>query len=123
MYTIVMRLTRKSNPNDGNSDDRIIVQHNVTHPNLFDVTYTTPELKMSRVFTVDESKVMDFFEDILYSALSDNDPFGHIQVYTAIHPTFIFTVDDIDCNVRRNITNMIRFALRADIKQKRITTE
>ena len=90
---------------------------------MFDVTYTTPELKMSRVFTVDESKVMDFFEDILYSALSDNDPFGNIQVYTAIHPTFIFTVDDIDCNVRRNITNMIRFALRADIKQKRMTSE
>jgi hypothetical protein len=117
-----MRLTRTKEP-EASNDDKIIVQRNVQYFNLFDVTYTTPELKVARKFTADESDVMDFFSDILRSVKTDNDPFGHVQMSTAIHPSFIFTVRDIDCEIRCNIMNMIRFALRADIKQKRITSE
>ena len=122
MYTVVLRLTRKKEP-EASNDDKIIVQHNVQYFNLFDVTYSTPELKVAHKFTADESDVMNFFSDILHSVQSDNDPFGHVQLSTSIHPSFIFTVNDIDCGVRCNIMNMIRFALRADVRQKRICSE
>lgn len=122
MYTIVLRLTRTKEP-EASNDDKIIVQHNTTYPNLFDVTYTTPELKVARKFTADESDVMDFFSDTLRGVQTDNDPFGYVQLSTSIHPSFIFTVSDIDCGVRCNIINMIRFALRADVRQKRIPSE
>jgi hypothetical protein len=121
MYTVVLRLTRKNEP--GSSDDKIIVQHNVQYFNLFDVTYSTPELKMGRKFTADESSVMNFFTDILHSVEKDHDPFEHIQISTSIHPNFMYAVKEIDCSIRCNIINIIRFALRADVKQKRITSE
>ena len=121
MYTVVLRLTRKNEPEA--SDDKIIVQHNVQYFNLFNVTYSTPELKMARTFTADESDVMNFFSDILHSVETDHDPFEHIQISTAIHPNFMYAVKDFDCSIRCNIINIIRFALRADVKQKRITSE
>lgn len=122
MYTVVLRLTRKKEP-EASNDDKIIIQHNVQYFNLFDVTYSTPELKMARKFTADESDVMDFFSDILRGVQTDTDPFEYIQISSAIHPNFIFTVKEFDCSIRCNIMNMIRFALRADIRQKRISSE
>jgi hypothetical protein len=122
MYTIVLRLTRTKEP-EASNDDKIIVQHNTTYPNLFDVTYTTPELKVARKFTADESDVMDFFSDTLRGVQTDTDPFGYVQICTAIHPSFIFKVREFDCEIRCNIMNMIRFALRADVRQKRISSE
>jgi hypothetical protein len=122
MYTIVLRLTRTKEP-EASNDDKIIVQQNTIYPNLFDVTYTTPELKVARKFTADESDVMDFFSDTLRGVQTDTDPFGYVQICTAIHPSFIFKVREFDCEIRCNIMNMIRFALRADIKQKRIASE
>jgi len=122
MYTIVLRLTRKKEP-EASNDDKIIVQHNVQYFNLFDVTYSTPELKVARTFTADESDVMDFFSDTLRGLQTDTDPFEYLQISTSIHPVFIFRVNEFDCDIRCNIMNMIRFALRADIKQKRIPSE
>ena len=121
IYIATMHLTRTGKPSS--SDDKIIVQHNATYPNLFDVTYTTPELQMARKFTVDESKVMDFFGDILASLPYDHDPFEEVQVSTAIHPNILYAVANIGCHVRSIILDTLRFALRADIKQKRITSE
>ena len=121
MYIATLHLTRTGKASS--EDDRILVQHNATYPNLFDVTYTTPELKMARRFTVDESKVMDFLSDVLESLPYDHEPFEEVQVSTAIHPNILYAVANIGMHVRGVILNTIRFALRADIKQKRMTSE
>ena len=121
MYIVTLHLTRTGKASS--EDDRILVQHNATYPNLFDVTYTTPELKMARRFTVDESKVMDFLSDVLESLPYDHEPFEEVQVSTAIHPNILYAVANIGMHVRGVILNTIRFALRADIKQKRMTSE
>ena len=121
MYIVTLHLTRTGKPSS--SDDKILVQHNATYPNLFDVTYMTPELKLARRFTVDESKVMDFLSDILESLPYDHEPFEEVQVSTAIHPNILYAVANIGMHVRGVILNTIRFALRADIKQKRMTSE
>jgi hypothetical protein len=121
MYIVTLHLTRRGKASS--EDDRIVVQHNTTYPNLFDVTYSTPELKMARRFTVDETKVMDFLSDILESLPYDHEPFEEVQVSTAIHPNILYAVANIGMHVRGIILNSIRFALRADIKQKRMTSE
>lgn len=120
-YLASMILTRKDKGSE--FDDKIVIQNNLSYPNLFDVTFTTPGVKVGRKFTVDESKVIDFIGDILQGLRCDTDPFEELQVYTAIHPTFMYKVDDLCCEIRCNIINMIRFALRADIRQKRISSE
>jgi hypothetical protein len=116
-----MHLTRTGKTST--DDDKIIIQRNLQYSNLFNVTYSTPELKMARTFTADESKVMDFFGDILASLPYDHDPFEEVQVSTAIHPNIMYAVANIGCHVRSIILDTLRFALRADIKQKRITSE
>ena len=121
MYTATLHLTRTGKTSS--SDDKIVIQHNLQHANLFDVTYSTPELKMARRFTVDETKVMDFLSDVLESLPYDHEPFEELQVSTAIHPNILYAVANIGVHIRSIILNTIRFALRADIKQKRITTE
>lgn len=121
MYIATLHLTRTGKASS--EDDKILVQYNATYPNLFDVTYTTPELKLARRFTVDESKVMDFLSDVLESLPYDHEPFEEVQVSTAIHPNILYAVANIGCHVRGVILNTIRFALRADIKQKRMTSE
>jgi hypothetical protein len=122
MYIATLHLTRTGKPSVSD-DDKIIIQHNLQYSNLFNVTYSTPELKMARTFTADESKIMDFIGDILLSLPYDHEPFEEVQVSTAIHPNILYAVANINCNVRGVILNTIRFALRADIKQKRITSE
>ena len=122
MYIATLHLTRRGKTSS--DDDKIIIQHNLQHANLFNVTYSTPELKMARTFTTDESKILDFIGDILQSLPYDHEPFEEVQVSTAIHPNILYAVANINnCTVRAIILNTIRFALRADIKQKRITTE
>lgn len=121
MYIASMILTRKDKASE--FDDKIMIQHNANYPNLFDITFTTLGVKLARKFTVDESKVVDFIGDILEGLRCDSDPFEELQFYTAIHPTFMYKVEDVGCAIRSNILNMLRFALRADIKQKRITSE
>jgi hypothetical protein len=78
---------------------------------------------MARTFTTDESKILDFIGDILQSLPYDHEPFEEVQVSTAIHPNILYAVANINCTIRSIILNTIRFALRADIKQKRITSE
>lgn len=120
-YLASIILTRKNKSPE--FDDKIVIQHNLSCPNFFDVTFTTPGVKVARKFTADESKVIEFVGDILQGLWGDFDPFEELQFYTAIHPTFMYKVEDVDCAIRCNIRNMIQFALRADIKQKRISSE
>lgn len=120
-YLASLILTRKDKSSE--FDDKVVIQHNLSCPNFFDVTFTTPGVKVARKFTADESKVVDFIGDILQGLRCDFDPFEELQFYTAIHPTFMYKVDDLCCEIRCNIINMLRFALRADIKQKRISSE
>lgn len=87
-----------------------------THPDssdMFQVVYTTPELRSSRKFVASFTAVLDYANDILTSMRHDTDPFDQIQVTTSIHPIIMYHVSDMDeSDTRDMIMNMLRDSLR-----------
>ncbi len=113
MYRASVYFTRKDM--NSYSDDRIIVTARNDSRDLFDVKYDTPDLK-NRKFTTSCSGVLQYVGDILNSMQHDMDPFEHIQVNTAVHPSVMYHVADMDdSEVRNLILDMMRDALRADV--------
>ena len=97
-------------------DDQITIFSVPECSQAYKVVYHTPELKRDKVFTTSYHGVMQYIEDTIFSMVHDLEPFEHIQVYTAIHPSVLYSPGDMaDEGVRKLIINMIRDALRHDI--------
>lgn len=98
-------------------DDVIQVSENGESRDLFDVRFTTPELRKSKTFTFTESKVMDYISDILRALPIDMDPFENVQLTTAIHPIIFYHVSDMARpDTRTTVMDMIQTALRTDVQ-------
>lgn len=98
------------------SDDAILVTADPDTPDIFEVVYRTPEVKMDRKFFASYSGVLDYIEDTLTSMRHDMDPFENIQVLTAIHPSVLYHVSDMDESVTRDlIIKMIGDSLRRSV--------
>ena len=97
-------------------DDKITIRQSDESCDLYTVVYHTPDVRSDRQFTTTEARVQQYLEDVLDSLVCDTDPFEHVQVYTAIHPSVIYHVSDLESTVmRRRILNQIRDALRFDV--------
>lgn len=106
----------------GPRDDEVINFREVEYEDggrMFDVTYSSPDLKLTRSFVGPEYKVLQYLEDILSSVRHDTQPFEHIQVSTAIHPPILYHAMDMDdSDIRHLILNMVRDSLRTTISRK-----
>lgn len=114
MHNATLLLTR---PNKSSAhDDRVVISQTPECPDMFRVTYTSPEFKNTREFITSYSSALNYVEDILVSLQYDVEPFEHVQSYTAIHPAVLYhSVDMSDCCVRRIILNQFRDALRFNV--------
>ena len=115
MHCFTLLFTRAGQRSD--QDDKIIVS---THPDsseVFQVVYSTPELRTGRKFLASFGGVLDYTGDILTSMRHDTDPFDCIQVSTCIHPIVLYHVSDMDESVTRDLVmNMIRDSMRYNVK-------
>ena len=115
MHCFTLLFTRQGHRSD--QDDKIVV---MTHPDssdMFQVTYSTPELRMARKFVASFTGVLDYANDVLTSMRHDTDPFECIQVSTAIHPIVLYHVADMDESVTRDmVMNMLRDSLRFSVR-------
>jgi hypothetical protein len=60
--------------------------------------------------------VMSYITDILKSLKYDVDPFDRVQVMTCLHPSVMYSVEDLESGIaRRNIEDIIYTALRAQV--------
>lgn len=115
MHCFTLLFTRKNERST--QDDKIVV---TTHPDssdMFQVVYSTPELKMARKFVASFTGVLDYANDVLTSMRNDTDPFECIQVSTAIHPVILYHVSDMDeSDTRDMVMNMLRDSLRFSVR-------
>lgn len=115
MHCFTLLFTRQGQPS--NNDDKIVV---TTHPDssdMFQVMYSTPELRNARKFVASYTAVLDYANDILTSMSRDTDPFERIQVSTSIHPIVMYHVADMDESVTRDmVMNMLRDTLRFSVR-------
>jgi hypothetical protein len=97
-------------------DDKItIVPYNGSH-DILEVTYYSPELKSGRRFLASFSTTLHYVEDMLTSMRHDAEPFENIQLLTAIHPSILYHVVDMDdSDVRDLIVNMVGDALKFEV--------
>ena len=111
MHTATIHLTR---PNKSSAqDDKIVISRIPKCPEMYRVTYITPEFASNRQFISSYSSVLQYVEDILLSLQYDTDPYDQVQTYTAIHPCVLYNVADMsDCCVRRTIVSQFRDAMR-----------
>ena len=116
MQRAALLFTRKGR--GSGQDDRILIHAVPECAEAYKVTYRTPELSRNKVFTTSYHGVMQYLEDVLFSMVHDLDPFEYIQVYTAIHPSVLYSPGDMaDEDVRKLILNIIRDGLRHDISR------
>ena len=97
-------------------DDWIVIAQSSESSEVYSVSYTTPELRTAKTFSATYNSVLQYVEDILTSLKYDTEPFEYVQVYTAIHPSVMYHLADVDdCDARRVILNQIRDAMRFTI--------
>lgn len=114
MHCFSLLFTRKNH--NSHHDDKIIVRTHERSHDVFEVTYSSPELRLDRQFSASLSSVIHYIEDSLTSMRHDIDPFENIQVTTSIHPSVLYHVSDMDeSSVRDLILNMLRDSLRFDV--------
>lgn len=114
MISFSLLFTRKGK--SAAHDDQIRVYPYEGSHSIFEVVYKTPDLNRDRRFLASFSGALHYVEDILMSMRSDVDPFEQIQLTTAIHPTVMFHVSDMeDSETRDVIINMIGDSLRYEV--------
>ena len=114
MIRATILITRKGKTSE--FDDKINISQTSESSEVYSVSYTTPESRSTRAFSASYTSVLQYVEDILTSLKYDTEPFAYIQVYTAIHPSVMYHVVDIDdCDARRVILNQIRDSMRFNV--------
>lgn len=80
---------------------------------IYRVVYSTPETTKATQFYTSRDALSAYIVDLLSSLRYDTDPFEYVQVTTAIHPSVVYHVSDLDNpSVRHLIEDLIYSTLR-----------
>lgn len=97
-----------------NSDDIIMIKE--MSAGLYELTYEPNDSDKHRTFLLSHIDTMSYISDIMKSLDHDVDPFVHVQVTTAIHPSILYNAADLaDSRVRHGVEDMINMALRTPV--------
>ena len=98
-------------------DDKVVISQSSESSEVYSVAYSTPELRSVRTFSATYNSVLQYVEDILTSLKYDTEPFEYLQLYTAIHPSVMYHLADVDdSDARRVILNQIRDSMRFGVR-------
>lgn len=101
----------------GSASDDVIRMYEDDHE-LIRIVYSSPEFgaKKGRKMYVTMTKAIDYIGDLMKSLRYDTQPFEYFQVSTAVHPSVLYHVSDLDdCEVRHLIQDMTEMALRQSL--------
>jgi hypothetical protein len=106
------------------ADDIIQMYDDETHVDMVRVVYTPGDhTKKSNEFYMTSRDVLSYVRNILNAMNNDVDPFEHVQIQTAIHPSILFSAMDVGCRRVQDVFDEMLFqALRvnvAEVKLKR----
>lgn len=83
---------------------------------LFRVTFRANDMKRASQFMATRHLALQYIAEILHTLTHDSDPFESIQVDTAIHPSILYSVMDMDeAHIRSLVEDTIDSALRRTI--------
>ena len=101
----------------GEEDDDIIrIYDDDEYRDTVRAVYSTPELKKNATFYFTIPHAIAYINDLLKTLRHDSSPFEHVQVTTAIHPSILYHVSDLDSSeIRYLIEDTIEVALRRPV--------
>ena len=80
------------------------------------VVYSTPELNKNASFYFTLPRAITYLSDLLKTLRHDSSPFEHVQVTTAIHPSILYHVSDLDNDeIRYLIEDTVDTAIRRPV--------
>lgn len=110
---------QRSRGGEDNDDIVRIYDLNATS-DVYRVVYSTPELSKATQFYMSRDALSAYVVDLLASLRHDTDPFEYVQVTTAIHPSVIYHVSDLDSpHIRHLIEDVIYSSLK--VKAQKVT--
>jgi hypothetical protein len=110
---VTLYVQRKMNAADSSTDDVIRIFEDDDYLEMYRIVYTAPDLRKSSTFYMTKSKAVTYVADLLQSLTHDAIPFEAIQVTSAIFPSVVYHVSELDSfHVRHLIEDMVATSLR-----------
>jgi len=107
---------QRTNAPSVDNDDIIRLYDDDENRDMVRVVYSTPELRKGTAIYVPAPKAMAYIGDLLKTLRHDSQPFEYVQVTTAIHPSILYHVSEMDsCEVRHLIEDTVEMALRSTV--------
>lgn len=98
------------------NDDVIKVYETTENTDLYRIVYSTPEVKKDSQFHMGCHVASQYFGDLLKSLTYDTEPFEYVQLSTAIHPSVIYHVSDLDdSSIRHMVEDMLMESIRRPV--------
>lgn len=101
------------------ADDIVQLYDDEEYFEMVRIVYTPGDhTKTSNEFWLTRRDTFSYVSSILKSLESDNDPFEYIQVQTAIHPSVMYPVSEMEeTSTRHLIEDMIQDAIHANVAE------
>ena len=107
---------QRTNAPSADSDDIIRLYEDDDIREMIRIVYSTPELRKGTAMYVPAPKAMLYISDLLKTLRHDSQPFEYVQVTTAVHPSILYHVSDMDnYEVRHLIEDTVEVALRQSV--------
>jgi hypothetical protein len=116
MHLATIRFVR-----DGNNerDDDVLRIFDTDCNDLFRVTFHPSEMKKANQFFATRHWTLEYISEILHTLSHDTDPFENLQVETAIHPSVLYSMMDMDeMHIRQLVENTIDSVLRRTVRKE-----
>lgn len=118
MLKVTLRFIRNVDARAGNQDDILHIYDDDEYHETCRIVFRPKDVKKGSEFYLDERRTMDYISSILKSMQHDSDPFEYIQVDTAMHPTILYHVSDMDNrDIRWSVEDAIYDAIRRPIRR------
>lgn len=103
-------------------DDILQIYDDETYFEMNRVVYTPGEhTKRSNVFYLPRRDVLSYVSTIFKSMETDTDPFEYVQVQSAIHPSVMLSVADLEDREKRyQLEDMVEQALYANVEEQKL---
>jgi hypothetical protein len=111
---------QRKNSKGVEDDDVIRFSEDDEFAEMVAITYSSPEMKKDNTFYLPRSRAMTYLDEVLKSLSHDSDPFEYVQVTTAMHPSVLYHVSDLDCrDIRYLIEDTVESAIARPIHRNK----
>lgn len=98
------------------TDDVLRVYDDDDYHETVRIVYSTPELGKDTCFYFTIPQALVYISDTLKTLRHDSQPFEYVQVSTALHPSILYHVSDMDITeVRHLIEDTVETAIRRPV--------